>query len=91
MIEETFIGGVPLPKGTFIDCQWLDVFSNEQIYEDPHEFIPERWEREDYKEKKQIISLGFSAGPRSCIGKNLALMEMKIMTIKLLMRYEKVI
>ena len=35
--------------------------------------------------------MGFSAGPRSCIGKNLALVEMRVMMIKILLRYEKVV
>ena len=29
----------------------------------------------------------FSAGPRTCIGKNLALTELKIMTVKFMQRY----
>jgi cytochrome P450 len=33
----------------------------------------------------------FSGGPRGCIGKNLALLEMKVMVIKFLRRYAKLI
>ena len=61
------------------------MFSNEKIFENPHDFIPERWEKGEYKEKKQIVFMGFSAGPRSCIGKNLALVEMRVM-IKVMTR-----
>ena len=32
----------------------------------------------------------FSAGPRCCIGKTLAMTEIKVMVIKLMLRYEKV-
>ena len=33
----------------------------------------------------------FSGGPRSCIGKNLALTETKVMMIKLMQRFDNVI
>ena len=34
--------------------------------------------------------MAFSEGPRTCIGKHLALLESKILLVKLLQRYEKV-
>lgn len=33
----------------------------------------------------------FSGGPRSCLGKNLALTEMRVMMIKFMKRYSKVV
>jgi cytochrome P450 len=38
----------------------------------------------------QIPSLLFSGGPRGCLGKSLALVEMKVFMIKLMKRYAKV-
>ena len=35
-----------------------------------------------------LIALTFSGGPRGCLGKNLALTEMKVMMIKFMQRYE---
>ena len=35
-----------------------------------------------------MIGLAFSGGPRTCIGKHLALLESKIAMIKILQRYE---
>lgn len=69
-----------------LDSNWIGAFYNPKVFEKPHDFIPERWEREDYKEKKQIVSMMFSAGPRSCIGKSLAMTEIKVMVIKVMMR-----
>ena len=73
LIESTKIGGVQLEKGTFIDMNWLCIFYNEEIFERPFVFIPERWEREDYQQKRSLIDLNFGLGPRGCIGKVLAL------------------
>ena len=63
------------------------MFYNPSTFDNPFEFIPERWEREDYKQKRHLVEMVFSAGPRTCIGKNLALTELKIMTIKFMQRY----
>ena len=90
LIEDTLIGGVGIRKGTFVDNNWMSIFYKPELFEDPFEFIPERWQKPDYKEKQQLASMIFSSGPRSCIGKNLALIEIKIMTIKVMQRYEKV-
>ena len=35
-----------------------------------------------------MVLLGFSGGPRNCIGKNLALLESKIALVKLMKRYQ---
>ncbi len=40
------------------------------------------------QELQNLVLLTFSGGPRSCIGKNLALLESKIAVIKFMQRYE---
>ena len=59
-------------------------------YENPLEFKPERWMTEDGKPwvPKPYTMLTFSAGPRSCVGKQLAQLEMKMMTVIIFMNYE---
>jgi cytochrome P450 len=87
--EDTIIGGVAVKKGTLLDFGWLSIFYNPELFENPHEFIPERWEKEEYKQRQQLVSMIFSGGPRSCLGKNLALVEMRVMMIKFVQRYEQ--
>ena len=38
-----------------------------------------------------MVSIMFSGGPRGCIGKHLAIIEMKVMMIKFLQRYENLV
>ena len=38
-----------------------------------------------------MLSIMFSGGPRGCIGKNLALIEVKVFMIKFLKRYDGLI
>ncbi|KAJ4369655.1 hypothetical protein N0V83_005417 [Neocucurbitaria cava] len=52
-------------------------------------FNPSRWIREDGTfDQDSIHMLPFSAGPRGCFGKKIALLEMKMMLAVLIMRFE---
>ena len=59
---------------------------NPTYYENPFNFDPERWMKEDgsIKNPEPFTWIPFSAGPRTCIGRQLAEMEMKIIVIKFL-------
>jgi len=89
--ENMTVGGVPIAKGTLLDMSWINFLHSPEYFENPLEFIPERWEKEETKKHQQLVSMIFSSGPRSCIGKNLALIEIKVMMIKLMQRYENII
>ena len=51
------------------------VHLNEAYWKDAMEFKPSRWENVGEDESKAFFP--FSAGPRVCIGKNFALLEIK--------------
>ncbi|KAF1844867.1 cytochrome P450 [Cucurbitaria berberidis CBS 394.84] len=54
-----------------------------------HAFNPARWIREDGTFAPDAVHmLPFSAGPRGCFGKKIALLEMRIMLAVLMMRFE---
>lgn len=58
--------------------------------EDAAEFKPERWiDSETCRVKAEPASkfVAFNAGPRTCLGKNLALLEMKIVAATVLSKY----
>ncbi|RYP13440.1 hypothetical protein DL766_009854 [Monosporascus sp. MC13-8B] len=57
----------------------------------PGGFIPERWlrtEPEGRQGDKLETSLPFSSGPRGCLGKNLAYLEMRIILTRFFWRYD---
>jgi tryprostatin B 6-hydroxylase len=58
------------------------------IYAEPDTFIPERWYSQEDKIKHKDAFAPFSAGPFGCIGKNLALMELRTLTTKLVQRFD---
>ena len=86
--EDMTLFGVPIPKGSFIGANWASALFDPEIFENPHDFNPERWEKEECKKHTQMVALTFSGGPRGCIGKNLALTESKVMMIKFMQRYQ---
>jgi cytochrome P450 len=63
-----------------------------EIYPRPREFIPERWlpdrRPSGFPEVPTNAFRAFEKGPRSCIGKELALLEMRIMAVLLLRRFD---
>ena len=80
-----------IKKGTLIECTWLNVFYNEKLFENPMDFNPDRWYNEECSRHANLVSIIFSGGPRSCIGRSLALTNIKVMIIKFMQRYQNLI
>ncbi|KAI9136806.1 cytochrome P450 [Paraphysoderma sedebokerense] len=81
------IGKYFIPKDTSILVDFILLHRNPKYWDNPHEFKPERFDRdsgdnEDGKGKPDLnvyTYTPFSAGPRICIGKPFAELEMKIL------------
>ena len=72
-----------LPAGTAISMTHFVQHRNMDIFPEPDEFNPERWLQESKKLDKYLVN--FSKGARSCLGINLAKVEMYL-TLALLFR-----
>nr|ACZ97411.2 cytochrome P450 CYP4L17 [Zygaena filipendulae] len=68
------IDGLLITKDTNVLIDIFNMHRNPEVYEDPLTFKPERFE----KEVSLFSWLVFSAGPRNCIGKKYAMMELKL-------------
>ncbi|XP_043696176.1 cytochrome P450 86A2-like [Telopea speciosissima] len=86
-----------LPDGTFVPAGSAITYS---IYavgrmewtwgEDCMEFRPERWlspDEKSYEAKDQFKYVSFNAGPRICLGKDLAYLQMKSIASAVLLRH----
>ncbi|KAJ5468480.1 hypothetical protein N7475_006232 [Penicillium sp. IBT 31633x] len=72
------IGDHVFPPGTEIGVCNLSLHRNPDYFDDPDAFLPERWlENSSLKCDKGAFS-PFSYGPRSCLGRNMAYMEMSL-------------
>lgn len=95
-------GGVTLPDGRFLPAgtrvgmSIYQVHFNPDLFPEPHRFLPERWmdlegASKEEEEKKKIMNhffVPFSKGTRSCIGINLAYMELYLMLAYFVRRYD---
>ena len=89
--EDTDIGGTIVPKGSMIALSRYSLHRNPVFWDDPETFNPERFNSDspDYIDSDSMgIYIPFSRGPRSCVGRHFAMMEMMIIVTTLLSRYQ---
>ncbi|KAI1247554.1 hypothetical protein MGN70_011444 [Eutypa lata] len=72
------IDGYFLPEKTIVSCQAYSAHRiNESVFPQPDLFNPDRWLQEKGELDRKRLSFAFSSGGRGCVGKHLALAEMK--------------
>ncbi|KAK7417360.1 hypothetical protein QQX98_004637 [Neonectria punicea] len=87
------IDGLFVPRETTVGVNHLSAYRSERNFHGAMKFIPERW-LEDEQNLNQVQSdvkasfQPFSVGPRSCLGKNLAKTEMRLILARLLWRFD---
>ncbi|OAA68007.1 serine/threonine-protein kinase [Niveomyces insectorum RCEF 264] len=74
------VDGYFLPAGTVVSCQAYSVHrSDAAVFPDPDTFNPDRWLAAEGDAERKRLFFAFASGGRGCIGKHLALVEMKIL------------
>lgn len=89
--EGVIIAGKFLPAGTIIGANPWVVARDKQVYgDDVDAFRPERWLEADSAQMKLMDRnfLAFGAGARSCLGKNISLLEMSKLVPQILRKYK---
>ena len=82
-------GGYLIPAGWYVCIFPMMTHRLPEIYQDPDTFDPNRFAPPREEDKKQPYSLiGFGGGVHSCIGVELAQMEMKIILSTLVQNYD---
>ena len=86
-IEDHELGGYPVPKGTGIAAVPWVVHRDSRWYENPEEFVPERWGTDLLKKIPRFAYFPFSFGARQCIGNSFALMEANLVLATIAQHY----
>ncbi|KAK8023888.1 hypothetical protein PG993_011954 [Apiospora rasikravindrae] len=89
------VHGQWVPRGTRIQVFQQATNRNPDSFVDPDSFEPERWLKPTHPrynprfshDKREVVK-PFSAGPRDCIGKNLAYAEVRVIIARLLYRFD---
>lgn len=87
-IEDDEINGISIPKGTMISIFIYGLHHQEESWEDPEAFRPERFNPENRKNRHPFSFMPFGGGPRLCIGNNFAIMEIQLVLAAILKRFQ---
>ncbi|KAI9296055.1 cytochrome P450 [Neoconidiobolus thromboides FSU 785] len=80
------VDGYFIPEGTSIGASIISKHNSPLLWEDPDRFIPERWlENGEFKNNPDFMA--FSMGPRACVGRSLAWMEIYLVTTTLIRNF----
>ena len=82
--RDTTINGIPVEKGTQIFISTFMIQRNPKHWKDPLKFDPSRFE----KDVKPFSWIPFGIGARICLGKNFAMVEMKVLLSMILRNYQ---
>ncbi|KAH7886910.1 cytochrome P450 [Phlebopus sp. FC_14] len=85
------INGIHFPQGSILSVPTYTIHRDKNAWgEDSDEFRPERWFERDHATMQKAFN-PFSFGPRSCVGRNLATMELLVIVSSILRRYHFVL
>ncbi|KAM7192424.1 Cytochrome P450 [Naviculisporaceae sp. PSN 640] len=83
------IEGYFIPEGTGVGIPIWAASRSEASFRNPLKFVPERWMgNAAYANDKLEAAQAFSMGPRNCIGKNLAYLEIRLVLTRLLWNFD---
>ncbi|KAI3399490.1 hypothetical protein diail_6752 [Diaporthe ilicicola] len=82
-----FVADHWVPEGTLVECQPWSMNHSSENWAEPWTFKPERF-LEDIPGNKVEALQAFSVGPRNCIGRNLAYVEMRIILARLIFNFD---
>ena len=86
--RDLVVEGYDIKKGLTVVISHIAAGRNPKYYDNPLEFRPERWTREFERSLPRGAYVPFAAGPRVCIGKQFAMMEMRMILATILQRVE---
>ncbi|KAK6387681.1 hypothetical protein LTS17_000950 [Exophiala oligosperma] len=89
--EGSVIEGFFMPGGTIVSCQPYTIHKDPNVFPEPLQFRPERWLNDD--DDAQAVAernrwfFAFGVGGRGCLGRHLAIAEMKILLREVYSKY----
>lgn len=85
-LEDDSLAQFKIKKDTLIGVSFYELHRNPKYWNNPDEFIPERFLGEQKKESMQYF-YPFGAGPRMCIGTGFAIYEMSLTISQIVKKY----
>lgn len=85
--DNVVVEGVHFPKETAVFVSFEVIQNDARYWEEPSVFNPDRFSGDSGKNIGGFTYMPFSAGPRNCIGKNFALLEMKVVLANIIRKF----
>jgi cytochrome P450 len=86
--ETVIIEGYTIPRGSLIFASPYVVHRNPQYFDEPEQFIPERFAGNLEKRLPRYAYFPFGGGPRICIGQAFAMMEARLILATIAQRWQ---
>ncbi len=86
-LETDVVDGVTIPKGATIIPFIYGVQHSGEYWENPEQFDPERFTKENAKNHTPFTHLPFGGGPRVCIGSSYANIQILLILVTILQQY----
>ncbi|XP_059471828.1 cytochrome P450 4C1-like isoform X2 [Neocloeon triangulifer] len=78
---------IEYPKGTAVNIHIYNVHRNPDIFKEPNKFDPDRFLPENSESRHPYAYIPFSGGPRNCLGRKFALLQIKVVLATLIRRF----
>ncbi|KAL9066761.1 MAG: hypothetical protein Q9161_007350 [Pseudevernia consocians] len=83
------VSGYWVPGGTGIQLNQYAAYHSHQNFSNPSAFVPERWLGDPrFDSDKKDVLQPFSVGIRNCIGKNIAMAEIRLVIVRMLWEFD---
>ncbi|XP_033231669.1 uncharacterized protein LOC117182674 [Belonocnema kinseyi] len=77
-----------IPKGMHVIIPVLGLQNDSNIFPDPEDFRPERFDSDQIAKRNAFTYFPFGEGPRICMGKRFGLLQVKLALIKIIQQYK---
>jgi len=87
-VADDRVGDVAIPRGSMVIVYVYGAHHAPRYWQNPENFDPERFSKENDKLRAPNTFLPFGAGPRGCIGGNYAMLQILMILSDLLRKYD---
>ena len=85
--EPLELGGYRIPPKSYLVMPIYSLHRHPDYWPDPEKFDPDRFAPQREASRHSYCYLPFSAGPRTCIGANMAMLEIQLVLAQVLQRF----
>ena len=86
--EGATIAGHTVKQGTVVAVPPYTIHRNKTLYRSPEAYDPDRWFDSEQIQNLKKYNVVFSQGPRQCLGRHIAIVELQILISSLTRRYD---